>query len=395
MALPTSVRIVGTALLLAAACADARSPAPKDDEATPRRKGVMWPKAEPHTLIIMGSAELLVHPDKVMVGDVEIARVGEAGLEGALHHRVEALDKYLAALDPSTPAAVLADRDAPYGAVIDLLFAAKRAERHELVFAVEGRERGAIAMHGGPMWDLDFDERHREMRCATVARFEGETIVVDPCTGDRETIALDDRAAMERLSTRIAVSGAERYLRVEAPGKTPWATVVGVIDAMATDGCNKPDEPRSDTCRRWGVSLDLSPPLPWYAGDWSALEVSLFDIDTAPSLTREQIYSEAELRSRIEALLPQIRTCLRDAPGLRIRMPRCIDVMLWRDKGVDLSFAWQPGAPPCLTEFFGPVAEHPAAMVPGHAEFRLAIEIPGPTDTPAAPSCRVRPPRIE
>lgn len=382
-------RVVG-ALALFAGCADTTPPAPTNDEA-PAARSFAVPTAEPHTLFTMGSVEIVVHPDAVMIGDVRIAEVGREGIEGAVHHRIAALDAYLAALDPGIPVAVRAHRDAPHGAVIDVLFATTRAERGEVLFAVEGRVPGAIAIHGGALWDRTYDERQRDASCITSARLVDTHILVDPCMGDPSKVAMGDRAALQAIGARLGESGVERHVVVLAPASTPWATVVDVIDAIGSDGCTGPDEPRSDTCRRWTAGVDLSPPMPWYAGDWDALDVSIFDVDTAPSSVRTPRYTEAELRARVEGLLPQLRACLRDSPGLRIRMPRCVSVMLAHDdRGREVSIAWEPGAPACLTDLFAPFAEHPSRLVPGDAEVRFAIEIPAPSGAEASPACTVR-----
>jgi hypothetical protein len=377
------------ALALLGGCAETTPPASTDDE-PPAARSVAVPTAEPHTLFAMGSVEMVVHPDALMIGDMHMAAVARDGLEGAVHHRVAALDTYLAALDADIPIAIRAHRDAPHGAVVDVLFATMRAHRREVLVAVQGRVPGAIAIHGSALWDRNDGEQRRDASCVTTAQLGDAHLMVEPCGGDPSKVAKGDRAALQEIGARVAHSGAERHLMVLAPANTPWTEVVDVIDAIGSDGCTRPDEPRSDTCERWAVGVDLSPPLPWYAGDWDALDVSVFDVDIAPSGTRTLHYEEPELRARVESLLPQLRACLRESTGLRIRMPRCLSVMLaHEERGREVSFMWEPGAPACLSDAFAPPAQDPQKLVPGDAQIRLAIEIPAPSGAEASPVCMV------
>jgi hypothetical protein len=384
-----AARVVG-ALALLGGCAET-APQAATSDAAPVARSFAVPTAEPHTLFTMGSVEIVVHPDAVMIGDVRIAAVGRDGVEGAVHHRVATLDTYLAALDAGIPIAVRAHRDAPHGAVVDVLFATMRAHRRDVLVAVQGRVPGAIAIHGGALWDRSYDERQRDASCLTTARLVDTHIQVEPCIGEPAEVEKDDRAALQAIGAHVDKSGVERHVLVLAPASARWATVVDVIDAIGSDGCKGPDEPPSDTCRRWTTGVDLSPPMPWYAGDWDALDVSIFDVDTAPSPVRTPRYTQAELRTRVDGLLPQLRECLRESVGLRIRMPRCVSVMLAHDdRGREVSFVWEPGAPACLSHAFAPSAEHPQELVPGDAQIRLAIEIPTPSGADASPECAVR-----
>lgn len=380
--------VAATGVIAAAgvgACTEATPPA---SVAAPAPVHDGLPHARAHVRIADDAPTISLSPDALTIGDAQLATVGDDGLREATHHRVDALHRYFGGVDPGVQVALRADADASFGAVIDVLYTASEADRRQLVMAVSGEPRAGIPMFGGSMWDRTYDERVYEHACTTYVRLADASVQIEPCAGESMTVGAADAAALAAAGKRLLDDGFVEVLLVEAPASTRWGTVVAIVDALATDGCAGPDEPRSSTCERWHVGIDLSPPLPWYAGDWGALEVSIYEIASPLWYGHAKRYTEPALRKRVEKLLPALRTCLRDAPGLRIRMPRCIDVQLTKERpGREVSFVWQPGAPACLTDLFAPASDRSPWDLLADAEIRLAVTYPAPEGAAADRAC--------
>lgn len=390
---------VAAAIVLWSITACTRASPPADEtiaDDAPELHGVVLPRAATRAPVPAHALEVFVQPDGVLVDGVRLAGIDAAGIAGARHHRSEPLDDRLRGGDVAVPVVVFADRSVPFGSVIDVMYSASQAGRESLAFAVAGDPMpGAIAFAGPRTWDPATDDIHIDAACGTRVVLDGLRARITPCVGPETFIDVMDAATLASMGALLVATRYERYLHLQAPAVTPWATVVGVIDGLAAAPCpGPPDAEPSHECRPWGVLVDLDPPLPWHPGDWDALKLSIYDIDPEPSAARRRRYTEPKLRARAQRAIPALERCLRSSADLRLRMPRCIELLLaYDDDDREVAVMFPMRAPLCAAEVFAPLATQVTRLLPGDASVRFAVDFPLPAgiaDDPGNPPCRPR-----
>ncbi|MEM6989023.1 MAG: hypothetical protein AAF721_00955 [Myxococcota bacterium] len=342
-------------------------------------RGVTLAESEGTGLLPVGATDIFVTPEAILVDGKRIVALEQGRLPAGAtdHHRIAALDS-LPRTD-GAPVTVYPARSLPYGVLVDVLYTLHRAGATDLGVAVEGHDTpGRLRVFAPSTWDAHGEDDDTACTLAlTVGRLE---VRASPCLDPEVSFLKHDLAGLGELARRSNERNTiESTAALRATAATPWSEVVAVLDAVrgpASTLSPSPSERPSASCWFCFPSLDLDPPIPWRAGNWDALRLTVDDVYVDEASGRDV----AEVRARAAAATEALERCLVASDALRLRTPTTLSIVLAQQHGREVSVARAAGAgnhtPACVGEAFAPLAPIPSMVVPGDAQITYTIALP-------------------
>ncbi|MFO7561341.1 MAG: hypothetical protein R6X02_01755 [Enhygromyxa sp.] len=248
-------------------------------------------------------------------GDAFVAlqqgRFAAANLDGRV---VTALRDGLDSPSETSRTLVLAvDRHVEAGALLRVMYGADERGFSRYALLVEGAENArAIVLRAPQQWS------HRDADPRPIERAKISPSAVEIASS---RVALADLRELEAITDTIAEkSGGEIAVHVE--DEVPVGRLVAVLDALRGADCHFEFDTPSPGCLLWRPILGFEPPVPRRPGDWDRLQLSIGFVGPQPGMRGP--VSPAQLRTRVEAALPDIGRCLRDSPVARQWMPEWV-----------------------------------------------------------------------